>query len=306
MATVFSNSQVAHVWAQQRQEEGRSHNGQFYFRGRQLFSYGSHFLVGQFVTNKRGERAVLLNSDSYSPTTGRHQSYARQAVGGLGLPIFHTPGASHDYRDALSRMTEKAGELAASAGRMRSQYRKDWATTEAVALLDEAEALARFAGIRWRRPASLEAIALEIGKAKLREVKRRKLEAAKQRQRDAERFAEWQAGAPVYCPDSYRTDEHGGAHIRIVGDELQTSMGARVPLAHAVRAFRFIKLVRQRGEAWQSNGHSIRVGPFTVDRIEANGDMRAGCHTFKWAEIEHAAQVAHVADEPAAADALEG
>lgn len=76
MATVFSNSMVAHVWAQGRQGSGRSHNGNFYFEGRALYSYGSHFVVAYLMPDGR----ALMNAESYSISTSRHQSEARAAV----------------------------------------------------------------------------------------------------------------------------------------------------------------------------------------------------------------------------------
>lgn len=77
MQTVFSNSMVAHVWAQQRQRDGRSSNGNLYFNGRVLYSYGSHFPVGIFVAPGG---PVVMNADSYSISTGGHQREARAAV----------------------------------------------------------------------------------------------------------------------------------------------------------------------------------------------------------------------------------
>lgn len=77
MAQVFSNDMVAHVWAQQRQQSGRSNNGNFYFEGRTLYSYGGHFPVGIFAAPGG---PVFMNADSYSVSTSRHQSEARAAV----------------------------------------------------------------------------------------------------------------------------------------------------------------------------------------------------------------------------------
>jgi hypothetical protein len=71
---------------------------------------------------------------------------------------------------------------------------------------------------------------------------------------------------------------------------LETSRGARVPLPDALRAFALIERVRNRGEPWSpTDGKPLRVGHFTVDRIDANGDIRAGCHKIRWPEIERAA-----------------
>lgn len=84
MAQVFTNDMVAHVWAQQTQESGRSNNGQFFFTGRALWSYGTHFCVGFIIpadaSAGRPGPVALLESGSYSITTSRHQSRAASAV----------------------------------------------------------------------------------------------------------------------------------------------------------------------------------------------------------------------------------
>lgn len=132
---------------------------------------------------------------------------------------------------------------------------------------------------------------------------RRERERELQALKDAEYRVEWLAGnAPQ---GGRRFDaESGGAALRIKGDMLQTSHGAEVPLEHAIRAFRFIKLCRTAGRDWQANGQQIRVGHFRVDSISATGDMVAGCHAFTWPEIERAAILAGVFDAPADDSAL--
>ena len=129
---------------------------------------------------------------------------------------------------------------------------------------------------------------------------RREAEAAEQARLDAldreEKIAAWHAGADVRIGRYTFDAESGGAAIRIKGDQLETSHGASVPLEHAIKAFRFVKLVRQRGTPWERNGKTIRVGHFQIDRISAEGDFTAGCHNFTWPEIERAAALAGVAD----------
>lgn len=95
---VFDNAMTAHVWAQQRQTEGRSNNGNFYFHGRTLYSYGGHFPVGIFAAPGG---PVFLNADSYSVSTSKHQSYARRAVSHVE-PRFYMP-ALGTIADAISR-----------------------------------------------------------------------------------------------------------------------------------------------------------------------------------------------------------
>lgn len=101
------------------------------------------------------------------------------------------------------------------------------------------------------------------------------------------------------------SDETGGALMRVAGDMLETSQGASVPLAHAVKAFRFIKACRESGKSWQRNGQTIRVGHFQVDSIDSAGNFRAGCHSFNWPEVERVAKLAGVFDAAPSAEAIE-
>lgn len=50
MKTVFDNRQVAHVWAQQNQSQGRYSNAQFYFRDRTIFSYRDSWPLATYAT----------------------------------------------------------------------------------------------------------------------------------------------------------------------------------------------------------------------------------------------------------------
>ena len=95
-------------------------------------------------------------------------------------------------------------------------------------------------------------------------------------------------------PWDVSTDENGGALLRVRGDNLETSLGARVPLAHAIKAFHRVGQCRAAGLSWHRNGDTIRVGQFQVDQINPDGSFRAGCHRINWPEIEAAARVAGV------------
>jgi len=124
---------------------------------------------------------------------------------------------------------------------------------------------------------------------------RRAAEAERARLKEAADLESWLAGDRGVRV--YASRAGGAAYIRAVDVErnaageivrgtLETSQGADVPLVQAIRAFRFIKLVRDRGTPWHANGAQVRVGHFRVDRITAAGDMRAGCHSFQWQDIE--------------------
>ena len=81
MKTTFNNSELAHVWATQTQEHGTNKNGSFYFRGKSIFSYGSHFEIARFVDDE----TVLFTARDYSVTTGQHKHKVLYAINHLNV-----------------------------------------------------------------------------------------------------------------------------------------------------------------------------------------------------------------------------
>ena len=136
-------------------------------------------------------------------------------------------------------------------------------------------------------------------------------EAARMAEQEAARLA-WLANSPDAPRYAHGLlDERGGALIRAIGaeidgcrvvsGELETSQGARVPLSHAVRAFAFVRSIRERGQSWERKEGGPRVGHFQLDRVHANGDFEAGCHRINWNETERLARLLGVWDCPATA-----
>ena len=90
--------------------------------------------------------------------------------------------------------------------------------------------------------------------------------------------------------------EDGACLLRVDGDQIQTSQGARIPTAHAERIWNLIRAVMARGEAYQHNGHSEHAGDFRIDRVEVDGTLRAGCHVIEFAELQRMAQALGLED----------
>lgn len=79
---------VAHLWANGATFRGikaaQNNNGQFYYTGRTIWSYGRHFPVATLLEvvspdSGRAETIAIFNDSSYGITTSKHQSYARSA-----------------------------------------------------------------------------------------------------------------------------------------------------------------------------------------------------------------------------------
>lgn len=386
MATVFPGRELAHIWNSQTQSEGRNNNGQFYFTGRCLYSYGSHFLVGFIMP----DGSALMNDSGYSITTSKHKGFAAYATSNrrryyvpnltdLDYPLrAAAEGNAKRWRSHVreyllkyaSELSEGSGEyiarlfgLARSWPAIRRQAERDKAKAKAdAAKRAHAEALAdakRFAdmspeafalaipdekgrdvvsrhyyhggreqfakrlarahkaassagqtrrkAILWERLVALRAElrgdepagrVTPSAEAIAAERERRRLERERE---EAERRQAWLDGKG----SGRFSDANGGALLRIIGDpgepetaQLETSHGACVPLSHAIKAFRFVKLIRESAGHWQRNGRVVRVGHYQLDSIDPDG-FNAGCHRINWPEIERVARLAGVFELPA-------
>jgi len=285
---VYPSDMVAHLWAHKAQDSARESGGRFYFEGDTIYSYGSHFPIARHVAHK-GRSAVLFTTRSYSVTTSGHKWTVEGAC--RHLTVFHVadvtgtaPGKQFaDYR-------QRYVELARKYTRARSN--KPWILGSLRDLVDEANRFAQFFGLRCRLslPADLSVMEEECRAIELRERERKQRAEAKRRREALERLQKWVDGETDFlCQQSY-----GPIRLRIKGDELQTSRGARVPIAHAVKAFRIIKRLRDKGQSYERNGHTVHLGHFALDAVDAQGNVTAGCHNVTWTEIERVATLAGV------------
>lgn len=74
--------------------------------------------------------------------------------------------------------------------------------------------------------------------------------------------------------------------LRVSGDHIETSKGARIPLEHAPRIWRLVQVCRASARAYEKNGHTEHAGPYAIDSVNAQGDLKAGCHTILYGELE--------------------
>jgi len=282
---VHPEGMVAHLWAHKSQEEARNKLGNFFFCGDTIYSYGNHFPIAKHVTRK-GKSAILFTTRDYSATTRGHKWTVEGACS--HLPTFHVDNVnSPNQRKQFEEYRERFNELARKY--VKSRQNKPWVLTELQKVVKEANAFSAFFALRVRLTLPAESDMAAECKAietKQREAKRR--EEAKREREAAEHIKKWVSGESDSCPYV------GAIRLRIRGDELQTSHGARVPLAHAVKAFRIIKGLRDKGQAYERNGHTIHLGPFPLDAVDAQGNVTAGCHHVAWEEIARVAELAGV------------
>ena len=92
---------------------------------------------------------------------------------------------------------------------------------------------------------------------------------------DSERLVEWLAGG--------NAAPRGTVVLRVIGDEVQTSKGARVPLADGMAIAALAKSCRDSGKGLDMRNR--RVGNYHGNSIASNGTVTIGCHTIQYDAI---------------------
>lgn len=274
MKTVFTNAQMAHVWAQQTQPHGRSNSMKF--DGSVGYSYQTP--VAHIMLDVEGNRVLLIRENAWGQATGKHLSLYRDAVP-ASVPVFEVPNViEHRYNSS----DVGAEEHAANVRKLTADYTAHAAavlkspcdsykvenvneggqlpTRAHLTLFGLAEVVAYYSAcfalglpaLPWREDAD-KAISrrdrlLNDPKAMDKREKRRvaneerdaglrennRLRALARDADQRKHLAEWRAGAAMLY--FHCADERGGAYCRIVGDELQTSRGAHAPMRDVVDA----------------------------------------------------------------------
>ena len=285
---VHPSDMVAHLWAHKSQDFARNPGHNFYFHGDTIYSYGSHFPVARHVSRK-GNSAVLFTTRSYSATTAGHKCMVEGAC--RHLTVFHV--ADVNGTEPRKQFAEYRAAYMALVGKYaKARQRKPEHLAALRDLVEEANQFAAFFGLRARLtlPDDLTGMIAECQAIEKRDRERKQREERKREREAQERLQKWVDGQIDYCPNGYGQ----AIRLRIAGEELQTSRGARVPLAHAVKAFRVLKRLHDKGQAYQRNGHTIHLGQFALDSLDTEGNVTAGCHTVQWAEITRVAALAGV------------
>jgi len=278
MKTVYSsNKEIAHIWANNDNATINKKASSMSCQFDRLFSYST--CIAEIVGD-----TVIFNTYSYSPTTSKHQSYAQGAIHGkarinLEIPNYglSTLVFSQDSFNELVVSTnhKRIAQLLVKAERARlngGRYQG-----EAFSIEQNLKQYAALLNLQYT-PLDLdqfkgEAVALD--KARKVQEKARQAEKIKEQ---AENLENWRAGADIRAYFEITA-------LRIKNDEIETSKGAKIPLDHAVRAYPLIKRLHDRDLSLDLSSHAIKLGHYTVNRIEKD-NLIVGCHKIPYSEIE--------------------
>lgn len=273
----MNNNEVAHLWANKSRPSG--HGSHFFFEGDTIYSYGTHFPIA-----RHWKGAVLFTTKGYSVTTSCHIGRARNACTHLQVFYVEDPTRNPGKAD-LDAYAARIERAALQAGRARTSV--NWHLESLERLVAEANAFAGLLGSK-RRFSMPDAGTINKLKERAKASAEKERKAARARQERIEQetklaVEQWLAGANVHLPYGVQR-----VYLRVNGDQMETSKGARVPLADAQRTFQFVTRMRERG--WYRNGDTFKVGDYQLDAVNEQGVV-AGCHRVIWEEIERFALV---------------
>lgn len=297
MKHIVQTKNVAHLWAHQTQDSAKNAQGNFYFGGGTIYSYGYHFPIARHAVNSKGDKAILFTTDSRSTTTAKHISIVRRSIPDSMLVIpTASVASSPDVKSILDDMQKTIDETMLKA-KKSTKYTESYLT----GVNNQGELfnkVAKFFGSR-RLPKipSDDLLTKKINEQKIATIKARAEQQRKEISRRLEHAQDveaWKNGESVNIPwGILKTDI-----MRIEDDEIVTSRSARVPLAHVKRIVPRILALLDAGQTYQRNGYTLHVGEYAIESLNAEGLLTVGCHRFAKEEIRRIAELLDGCIEP--------
>lgn len=115
-----------------------------------------------------------------------------------------------------------------------------------------------------------------------------------------DKIKEWMKAKPSEYNYNYRLMQFNGdsvyQHLPCLlrynknKSRIETSQGAECDIKFVKLAWKKIQECKQNKTTWETNGHSIPLGHFKLDRVNPDGSIKAGCHTIKYGPIKFIAR----------------
>ena len=274
--SLSSQNEVAHIFAQRSQPEGKA--GNMFFEGNSIYSYGHHFKIAAFVDIK-GEQVVLFNSHSYSNSTAKHKSLVLRAVNHYELfevPILpsYAELTPSNHEDNVAYFEKEVNEAIRKASRARKYV--DFHLSAAQNLVGKMKRYSYLFDVTLTTSQQDLINMFDSGEL----VNSERLNAIKQKEverqyaiiaENKEKIDEWINGERSTLPKMSKI------FLRRIGDNVETSWGAIVSASEARLLFNAIR-----------NGLNVvgnTIGHYTILNIDKNG-LKIGCHYLTMMEIK--------------------
>jgi hypothetical protein len=270
MKKVVSSHEVAHLFNGQNQSTAYTPTRNFYFDGKSIYSYGSHFCIARFVDHN----TLLFTERGYSNTTAKHISITGNATRDRNKISCAYPDGTHEANfDFWINNAERIGQNLLKA-RKPAKY-----ISELENIKYRAERYANYFGIEI--PARLKNIldvtnadqymahASSVIEFNKQEARRKAREQAKAH---AKQLKDWRA---FKVSNIYGRIEYD--YLRVTDTDFETSQRVKIPVEVGMRLYKTIRTLKP-GQAF------LR---YEVKSI-TDTFIQIGCHKIEFKEIDNA------------------
>lgn len=275
MKKVFSNSEICHVFAQQTQEECKTTTNNIFFYGKQIYSYGYHYLLAEVIN----DNSILINNTGYSSSTGKHINLITNATRQYKQHFYNDVCLNNVYNSILSY----------SKSRINARKKEIYA----LEIIKKFESLLSFANEFKKVPTSNSSMQdsfitlIELKKnEKFKEIKKiykaivkdkdKFIEAGKERDKKAKLKAKKEYKDLLIKFFNYEieyiTRKVPEDYLRISKDKtrIETTQGVKINIQDAKNLYKMI----QEGKDIKGT----RINNYTI--ISLNGTLKIGCHNI--------------------------
>jgi len=218
----FNTSELPHIWAHQKQDEGKA--GSFYFEGATIYSYGRHFPIATHHND-----IVLFTYRTYSKTTAKHISYTHSAISHKTILFCNDPKQAHEgyhgenVNDFIKRIKNKLQEITPKTRKPEIYL------TQAAQEVERLKAYTEYFKLKLSadQKAIVKLVDLPNASEKLKELAAKKQ--AKQHREVQKRLKLWKA----YDPETRGVTDFSVTYLRTNGQEVETSKGIRLSVPKA-------------------------------------------------------------------------
>jgi hypothetical protein len=305
---VFPTQEVIHKWANETQAEGRNAQGNVFFDGKSLYSYGSHYEMGRHVSGRKGEKVVFLNDEPSSVTTEKHKSWAGSSVPGdrvsfqvisfekLGVNLLYIMGNCKKYLESANRARQNKLYLLNRAKKEKELSIKYFGLFSDRLQLDTVKLYKAFLRKWDEKQFQLDILDGQAKKEKADEKERVNREASAKKyellrieraKEEVENLQKWKDGENVATRFSYTRL----AFLRVKGDQVETSQGARVSIKGAKVLYKLI-LAGKEIRAFDLEGFKV------LGLTDEGQSLKVGCHVVALSEIHRIGEELETVTEP--------
>ena len=300
MKTVFTDvSHIAHLWANQTQDEARNSGRNFYFHNESIFSYGSHFCIGKHIKVK-GENITLLTTRGYSNTTAKQIHVVKMASNHKNIMYVAHPEDivldKGEYKKEWSHHTRnieaRIREIENNASKLSRAKKPELYIREINAHLEALQNYIKVFKVKLT-PAQKKVLKTDFTTgyadyltAKAKEIEKR--DRARLKKEKAEALEEIQKFRTFEIHRTWR--RYNNVDLLRYNSEkkrIETSQGVDIPEEIAKRFYFNAKEVLKNGGCEDCNAKLMQ---WDVTSINAK-NIKIGCHTIEWSEVNAIAKL---------------